>query len=373
MFALLALIAAGAFLYAQGKKSSRAAQPQYALPPPASPVYSDPFHNPYPPQMQTYPPQFQPRPPTPMDVLVEFMRRGKQPPPIVIMCAIAQVEALGRNDLAQHIIRVFIQPTVQAYYGEGGTPPSPENPQGSPAPQAAHPGDPSAQGGTVPPDVTDAQLQALLNTDPEGFMNRVARGDVIDIPAGPEQRADGGQAATEQPGYTNEQAHADAPASNVQVSGTVVGAVARRALPSPITNVDGDRWSTFTERLAREAPTFHTARHVGRYRQRKERLDELGIDPKTIVGSLDAQLVALNRDLEDAYRHATEGGLVSDHVLRRIPIPGQDEPVEITASGVLGVIQAAGLEGAVGWLESYNDRKRYPNTTAAFIRTNGVF
>jgi len=40
---------------------------------------------------------------------------------------------------------------------------------------------------------------------------------------------------------------------------------------------------------------------------------------------------------------------------------------------VLGVIQCAGLENAVGWLERSNDRKRYPYTTQVFQRTNGVF
>ncbi len=48
-------------------------------------------------------------------------------------------------------------------------------------------------------------------------------------------------------------------------------------------------------------------------------------------------------------------------------------PVQVTLSGVLGVIQAAGLEGAAAWLESPDDRRRFPGTTAAFLRTNGAF
>jgi hypothetical protein len=131
-------------------------------------------------------------------------------------------------------------------------------------------------------------------------------------------------------------------------------------------------WREFVTRLEREAPQFNSGRHVGQYRQRRERLSELGVDPSVIHGSAEAQRAALDIDLVDAHRHAAEGGLL-EHLGRPIAVPGQDKTEPLSLSGMLGVIQCAGLEGAVGWLENTGDRKRYPHTTQAFLRTNGVF
>jgi hypothetical protein len=125
-------------------------------------------------------------------------------------------------------------------------------------------------------------------------------------------------------------------------------------------------------RLEREPPTFNSSRHVGQYRQRRERLADLGIDPSVLQGSSDAQRMALDTDLADAYRHASAGGL-TERLGRPITVPGLEAPQAITLSGLLGVIQCAGLEGAVGWLERSNDRRRYPHTTQVFLNTNGVF
>jgi hypothetical protein len=132
-------------------------------------------------------------------------------------------------------------------------------------------------------------------------------------------------------------------------------------------------WSEFCDRLEREPPQYESSRHVGRYRQRRERLAELGIDPAAIAGDPYAQRAALEADLADAYQHAEAGGLLAKHVGRRIPLPGEEGLHEVTRSGVLGVIQAAGLDGAVGWLESSGDRKKFQHTTQAFRRVNGAF
>lgn len=142
---------------------------------------------------------------------------------------------------------------------------------------------------------------------------------------------------------------------------------------SPIRGVPDHAWREFVMRLERESPHYTSARHVGQYRQRRERLAELGIDPRAIHGSAAAQRGALDRDLADAYHHAAEGGILGEHLRRAVTAPGLDGPTAITLSGLLGVIQYAGLDGAVGWLERPNDRKRYPHTTQAFVLTNGVF
>jgi hypothetical protein len=142
---------------------------------------------------------------------------------------------------------------------------------------------------------------------------------------------------------------------------------------SPIANVPDDAWRAFVVLLARESPQFDSSRHVGQYRQRRERLADLGIDPRSIWGSAVAQRTALDADLVDAYRHAVDGGVIAEHLKRSISVPGVEGTTTITLSGLLGVIQCAGLDGAVGWLERPNDRKRYPHTTQAFLRTNGRF
>lgn len=142
---------------------------------------------------------------------------------------------------------------------------------------------------------------------------------------------------------------------------------------SPISGVPDEAWRHFVGLLARESPVFSSLRHVGQYRQRRERLAEFGLDPQTLIGSPSAQRQALDIDLVDAHRHAVAGGLVEEHLGRPIAIPGYEGAVLITLSGMLGVIQCAGLDGAVGWLENLGDRKRFPHTTQAFLRTNGVF
>jgi hypothetical protein len=142
---------------------------------------------------------------------------------------------------------------------------------------------------------------------------------------------------------------------------------------SPLPGVPDGAWLQFVSLLEREAPTFSSSRHVGRYRQRRERLAAFGVDPQALLGSAAAQRAALDADLTDAHHQAAAGGVLAEHLGRPIPIPGRVGTAAITLSGVLGVIQCAGLDGAVSWLERMNDRKRYPHTTQAFLRTNGVF
>lgn len=153
----------------------------------------------------------------------------------------------------------------------------------------------------------------------------------------------------------------------------VVAQVQETPVPgSPLSSVTDEAWSDFVSRLARESPTFDSSRHIGQYRQRRDRLAELGIDPATLHGSPVAQRSALDVDLADAHGHAAAGGLL-EYLGRPIVVPGHKDPEKITLSGVLGVIQCAGLEGAAGWLEKAGDRRRYPHTTQAFLHTNGTF
>ncbi|HTP98793.1 MAG TPA: hypothetical protein VMN56_05660 [Casimicrobiaceae bacterium] len=302
-------------------------------------------------------------PPPPLAVLGAHLRQGVPPPPPVILGAIAHAEQIGRFDVAQDIVRTFVEPVVYAHDlamarnanpigQEVPMPPTQQQlpprmqPQPMPMPQQQAP-----QQQIVPPDLIPID-GVKLNDDAELLrMIRRANGDPraeqVPVPA----------AAPEQP------------AAAGGADPTSMG----RSIP--IDGVAPAEWSSFIERVEREAPSFSTGRHVGRFRHRRERLLELGFEPKAVMGSAEVQLAALETDMRDAFDHARAGGMIDDYVGTTIAIPARNGQVEhaITLSGMLGVIQAAGLEGAADWLESPHDRKRFPHTTAAFLRTNGVF
>lgn len=210
-------------------------------------------------------------------------------------------------------------------------------------------------------------ILSMLHSDPRAFLSMVAqqerRGPVVEVfPVG-----------TRPPTMTADlQPSPPMPPMDPQAPLQEVMADPLRSPGSPLAGVHDDAWRQFVSRLEREPSTFISSRHVGQYRQRRERLETLGIDPAALLGSSGAQRMALDADLTDAYGHASAGGL-TEHLGRPILVPGHEAAQALSLSGLLGVIQCAGLEGAVGWLESLNDRRRYPHTTQVFLNTNGVF
>jgi hypothetical protein len=141
---------------------------------------------------------------------------------------------------------------------------------------------------------------------------------------------------------------------------------------SPVPGVPDAAWSDMLGRLVRERPDLETAKHVGRYRHHKARAQEVGFDPRALSSNARVQDVAMSTDLADCYGHLARSGSIEAYVGRSIAIPGKGS-AGATLSGVLGVCSVAGLEGAVSWLEHEADRAKYPHTTAAFARANGVF
>lgn len=389
----LPLLVIGAIVIAAASRSPRDSSPlpaQLMLPAPSAPM------------------------PGPISVLGEFVRIGHVPPPPVILCAIAEAEAIGRCDLASDIVRAFVEPVVQQANAQaaphvpspmpramaarrGGAsrlPPSFDHERGScerprslrdqAARAVASPAVPT-QAAPRSFAASDEEIRAMLNADPQGFIEMVKRGrSVIDVPVADVVPAPAPSVSVPMPPEI-----VPAPPMPSQPMGLPPEVVAQmqeeaglptaadqtraNAIGSPIVGVSDDAWREFARRIERESPIYQSARHVGQYRQRRERLAELGIDPSRVVGSVEAQRAALDADLADAHHHAVHGGLLTEHLGRPIVIPGSDEPCTITLSGVLGVIQCAGLDGAVGWLENQRDRKRFPHTTAAFVHTNGVF
>jgi hypothetical protein len=362
--------------------------------------------------------------PGPISVLGEFLRIGQVPPPRLILCAIAEAETTGRDALALDIVRVFVAPVVHqhefanprhAAYERGSCalPRSPREtalpvpvvapaPHGVPSSSVQAPQAPQVPHGTTRL-ATDEEIRAMLNADPQKFIEMATHGvPVIEVPGEAGRQAT--QAASMLPMPSSIQAaqplqppvlsspqplqspvpsHAREPAGlppelvaqMQEAAGLHEDADQTRALApgSPLVGVSDDAWRVFVVRLERESPLFDSSRHVGQYRQRRERLAELDIDSRALRGSAQAQRAALDADLVDAHHHAAEGGLLVEHLGRQITVPGHEGSETITLSGVLGVIQCAGLDGAVGWLERPSDRKRYPHTTQAFTRTNGVF
>ena len=425
-----------------------------------------------------------PPPPGPIAVLGEVVRLGYTPPPTVILCAIAEAEALGRDDLAADIIRVFVAPVVQQHawvpsVPYAGLPLAPLAPPGSPRYQQWSCAEPThapapryTRGSCAAPQrsvramadaapapqplpapraplglprraASDDEIRAMLNADPEGFIAMATRAPVIEAPiarpAAPPLQAlaadpptPGADALVEQldrlPGHVGAGVVLDLssgievfevrwlrgyslPVLPTAIDGRMTRLVIVDELPraqktaeqptglppevvadlqeaaglheadptlaltpgSPLSSVFDDAWRAFVMQLERESPQFSSERHVGQYRQCRDRLAELGIDVGALEGSAQAQRAALDVDLVDAHRHATDGELIARHIGRTVALPGRAAAEKITLSGMLGVIQCAGLEGAVGWLERPGDRKRFPYTTQVFLKTNGIY
>ncbi len=250
---------------------------------------------------------------SPISVLGQFAQSGRQPPPLVVRCALAEAQKLGRYDLVDAIIRTYIEPVVRQHHMAAPAEPAPEY----------NDAEPSAE-----------QAQAIEH----GKQKHQYRS----VPVLPDAIFD----------------------SDSEDSGVVT--VSGKS--SPIEGISNDDWSKFVTKLSRESPSYSTNRHVGMFHHRRDRLAELGIAD---VPDIEAQLKALEADMGDAHEHAQKSGLIEEYVSTTVDVDGTEHPVSL--SGLLGVIQAAGLEGACEWLENPSDRKRFPKTTEIFLKTNGVF
>lgn len=423
----LPLLVIGAIVIAASRSPRESAPAQLALvgPPPPSPV-------------------------GPISTLAEYARVGSVPPPMVILCAIAEAEATGREDIASDIVHLFVAPVVHQHeqlvtrqareaayaatcaatmqpmipveapliyvpapmppvihaplprprphartaYDRGSCAPSRSPREASNTAAAAAVALPASMPILAPgrPPTTDAEIRARLSADPSRFFAMMTQDPLIDVPREVVQRTipaplpiliemplPSAPAVMQTVSQEEVPLGADIPTEVVaqiqEAAGCHEGADQTRSFApgSPIASVPDDAWRMFVMRLEREDPTFSSSRHVGQYRQCRDRLEELGIDPRKVLDSAQAQRSALDVDLADAHHHAVEGGLLAEHVGRRVVVPGRDAPEAITLSGVLGVIQCAGLDNATNWLERPGDRKRYPHTTQAFLRANGVF
>lgn len=358
MFFLIPLLFVGAILI--GRHSAQAAQPSQArLPSRSVPAISS--------GAQT---------PSPLAVLTETVRAGLEPPPMLIMCAIAEAEARGELEIVHAIVDKFIAPVVYAAEANAArnanTPPHPMDDTRAQYTNGGHVIEPSQQiaqpyGGAQQSPVTDCfpPIRAPRGDDGQAmFVDPAHLDDVLRQTFGEAPQAAADQAPTIAAGELGIAAMHAAEVAMGRAPGSVIRGVAP------------DRWATFVGQISRESPTFSAPRHVGQFRHRKDRLIELGIDPESLIGHPRRQVDALETDLRDAYHHARASGM-DGWVGSMLCMPtGPAHNMinhQITLSGILGVIQAAGLEGAADWFETDSDRIRFPHTTQAFLRANGVF
>lgn len=143
------------------------------------------------------------------------------------------------------------------------------------------------------------------------------------------------------------------------------------AIRSPIKDASDRDWQAFVDALERADVDFQNGRQIGAFRHRIDRLTDLGLEPHRLLGDRQAQIEALGVDMADALNHAKAGGVVEEFVATTVDVGGVEHVV--TLSGILGVTQAAGLEGCYEWLVKPSDRERFPHTTKQFLATNGVF
>lgn len=135
---------------------------------------------------------------------------------------------------------------------------------------------------------------------------------------------------------------------------------------SPLDGIELDDWCDFVKALATKPPGHKEGRYVGKFEQNTSRLRQLGIQPPATD---DEEYKALVADMSGYWE--SEGKLIQDSSGEVVMLQGQEHPV--TASGILGLLKAAGPQGARSWLENDADRTRFPHTTEIFLRCNGCF
>lgn len=349
--------------------------------------------------------------PSPIAVMSDYLRRGEPPPPVVAVCAIAEAESTGRQDLAREIAQAFVAPVVaeqrraqleaaRRSLGRGTSPPA-----WSPMPMSMPMSMPASMPASMPPPSSAATPAARSAPEAPPWSPDVAAwdpwaayGEVPGPPTAPFPQGAAAPAPTHDYGdadldyYGQIQAHQDEVARATAEHQEHVEAMAREAAAahapaqvagsitvlgksSPIEGVSTRSWLQFVGGLARELPTFTARQHVGQFRHRRERLRSLGLDEATVGASSDAQVDALGVDMADAHGRARRAGMFDRWVGCEVDLPYQGKTIReaVSTSGVLALIQAAGFEGAEGWLSNPGDRAAFPGTTAAFMRVNGLF
>jgi len=134
---------------------------------------------------------------------------------------------------------------------------------------------------------------------------------------------------------------------------------------SPIDGVSNDDWRMFVQASSIESPDFESENSKGMFRQNKKRTLKLGVSVNTPVeqySAFEGEVVQLLDEGRD---------IIKQSVAMPIEIDGESLPM--TLSGLLAVMRVAGTANAAKWIDSPEERKKFPNTTKVFKLTNGCF
>jgi hypothetical protein len=254
------------------------------------------------------------RAPGAIETLNAFMRKGLTPPREVAELAAEEARAAGIHDLASEIEQTFLARAP----ARAGASQGPAQPDRAALPKG------SAQ-------VNDAAFLGVPGAAQASNANAPSAGDAA-----------------------------------------LLGPPPTAAAPS-IPGVAAEQWGALCAQLERERPEYDSQRHVGRYRQSKDRLRELGVDPASIACNPAAQDDALVADLTDAYEHLARAGVLERVLGKPIVLPDVEDAPALSLSGLLAVCTAGGLDACASWLRSKTDRARFRHTTNLFLRCNGIF
>lgn len=159
--------------------------------------------------------------------------------------------------------------------------------------------------------------------------------------------------------------------------------------PSPFPSVPSPAWSAFVRALRGPDPQAVTpANHLGLFGFSMPKLVDLGLatnphkvkrDGRTIWEADFIPPTTLESFLSSPAQQYATFVKAAQHDLSAI-LQGAPEAVgtEIdgkpaTPSGLLAVVHQAGLANLKTWIADAETRKKYPHTTAAFHRLNGIF
>jgi len=151
---------------------------------------------------------------------------------------------------------------------------------------------------------------------------------------------------------------------------------------SPFPEATSPSWSRYVEAMGTaDLDAISPSGHLGRWQLSPRRLQDLGLMAEVqqagrlVTGTWVPPMTAERWQSEAAqYRAFLQG--TADHRRRILGGPAIGAEVEgqaVTLSGALAVAKHATIKGLSAWLADPAERKRFPHTTSAFARCNGLF
>lgn len=122
-------------------------------------------------------------------------------------------------------------------------------------------------------------------------------------------------------------------------------------------------WKEFVRVMAVNSPLDEG----GMFRMNAKRIESYG-PGDSFRGNTELQYDIFKREME-LYRDL----ILKTPKLRRWIGASLSSGEAVTSSGLLALLKQAGVKGALSWLNNESDRERFPNTTSAFARANGIF